>query len=104
MNIVKNLDRSEMERQVLADIGGDPQEVHAILSSFFQILGKGVALKGYAEVHELGSFKLRAIPANEGILPDGTPFSAPNRVTVDFNPFQEMRENVEAVTGVECIL
>jgi nucleoid DNA-binding protein len=104
MDIVKDLDRTELERQVAAELGCDAHEVHTTLSAFFKFLANGVAVKGYAHLHELGSFKLREIAARDGKLPDGTLYSAPKRVTVEFNPFKEVRETVEAVTGVECIL
>lgn len=103
-DIVKNLDRHELAMQTSAEASYAYETVDEIIGVFFKKLAEGVALKGYAEVHGLGSFKLKELAPREGHLPNNEPFSVGKRITVEFNPFQPFRESVEAVTGVECIL
>ncbi len=103
-NIVKNLDRTEIENMIFAETGIAKELTYQVLSSFFRNLGNGVALKEYAEVYEFGSFRLKRLAPLNGKLPDGTPFDVGERITVEFNPGPEVRAAVEAVTGLKCIL
>lgn len=103
MSIVKNFDLSEMEQMVSEQTDVYNNLVHQVLTSFFDILAQGVALKEYGEVEGLGSFRIVTLKPTSGIDPQGDPFSVGDRVTIEFNPFEPFREKVEATTGLKCI-
>lgn len=104
MDVIKNLDLHEVAHQTAAECNMDHEDVERVLKTAFKTIARGVALKGYAELHGFGSFKLRKLAPRDGELPDGTEFSVGERITVDFNPFDRFRHEVEAVTGLPCIL
>ena len=104
MDVIKNLDLHKLVHMTAKKLGKDHDEVDEVVTSFINTFRDAMPLKGYAEIHGLGSFKLRPLAPRSGKLPDGSDFSVGERITVDFNPFQPLRDSVQAVTGIECIL
>ena len=102
--IVKKFDLSEMSQMVSEQTDVYNNLVQQVLTSFFDILAQGVALKEYGEVHGLGSFRIVKLKPESGIDPQGNAYSVGERVKVEFNPFEPFREKVEATTGLKCIL
>ena len=102
MDVIKNLDRHELVHMTAKKLGKDHDDVDEVVASFLQTFIDTMPLKGYAEIHGFGSFKLRTLAPRAGELPDGKEFSVGERITIDFNPFKPLQDNVEAVTGIEC--
>lgn len=102
-SIIKNLDRREITAMVAHDTHLPEKTVAKVLSEFFVALISGVALKEYAELEGLGSFRVKRIAAESGTDPHGNPYSVGERVTVEFNPFEPFRDEVERITGLPCI-
>lgn len=107
--IIKNLDRTELERIVQNDTKFPLADIHKMTTAFFAALRNGVAISGYAEIHGLGSFKVKRHAPKKGKTPpkegeqEGAPYEVGERVSVEFNAFEEFREEVGTVAGVECI-
>ncbi len=103
MDILKNLDRSELESAISVKHGQTVETVHAVIQTFIEGIRQGVALKGYVEIDGLGSFRLQTLLAQEGVA-FGKEYAVPERVTVQFNPFLPFRNDVETIVGKPCIL
>lgn len=101
--IIKNLDRSELENMVVEETRFSQADVKKVLNSFFKNLIDGVSFKEYAEIHGLGSFRIKRLAPDHGADPLGNPYSVGERAQVEFNAFEPFRDKVESTTGLPCI-
>ena len=50
-----------------------------------------------------GSFQVHEIPARSGVDPQGNPYDAPERLTVEFNAEKQFRDRLAELSGKKVI-
>lgn len=98
-----NFDRSELIQLTLAEVGEPLNVVSEIVKTAFRILAEQTALHGYSTIENFGSFQVHEIPARSGIDPDGNPYDAPERLTVEFNAEKQFRGRLAELSGKKVI-
>jgi nucleoid DNA-binding protein len=98
-----HFDRSELIQLTLAEVGEPLNVVSEIVKTAFRILAEQTALHGYATIENFGSFQVHEIPARSGIDPDGNPYDAPERLTVEFNAEKQFRGRLAELSGKKVI-
>ena len=98
-----HFDRSELIQLTLAEVGEPLNVVSEIVKTAFRILAEQTALHGYSTIENFGSFQVHEIPARSGIDPDGNPYDAPERLTVEFNAEKQFRGRLAELSGKKVI-
>ena len=98
-----HFDRSELIQLTLAEVGEPLNVVSEIVKTAFRILAEQTALHGYSTIENFGSFQVHEIPARSGIDPDGNPYDAPERLTVEFNAEKQFRDRLAELSGKKVI-
>jgi len=98
-----NFDRSELIQLTLAEVGEPLNVVSEIVKTAFRILAEQTALHGYSTIENFGSFQVHEIPARSGIDPQGNPYDAPERLTVEFNAEKQFRDRLAELSGKKVI-
>ena len=98
-----NFDRSELIQLTLAEVGEPLNVVSEIVKTAFRILAEQTALHGYSTIENFGSFQVHEIPARSGIDPQGNPYDAPERLTVEFNAEKQFRGRLAELSGKKVI-
>ena len=98
-----HFDRSELIQLTLAEVNEPLNVVSEIVKTAFRILAEQTALHGYATIENFGSFQVHEIPARSGIDPDGNPYDAPERLTVEFNAEKQFRGRLAELSGKKVI-
>ena len=98
-----NFDRSELIKLTLAEVGEPLNVVSEIVKTAFRILAEQTALHGYSTIENFGSFQVHEIPARSGIDPQGNPYDAPERLTVEFNAEKQFRDRLAELSGKKVI-
>lgn len=98
-----HFDRSELIQLTLAEVGEPLNVVSEIVKTAFRILAEQTALHGYATIENFGSFQVHEIPARSGIDPQGNPYDAPERLTVEFNAEKQFRGRLAELSGKKVI-
>lgn len=98
-----NFDRSELYTLIHDDTGQLRSDIDEVFKSATRNLIEKVSELGYAEVDGFGSFRVVELAPESGIGPQGNPYDVGKRVTVEFNPFKEFRDKLEALTGYPAI-
>ena len=98
-----HFDRSELIQLTLAEVGEPLNVVSEIVKTAFRILAEQTALHGYATIENFGSFQVHEIPARSGIDPQGNPYDAPERLTVEFNAEKQFRDRLAELSGKKVI-
>ena len=98
-----NFDRSELIKLTLAEVGEPLNVVSEIVKTAFRILAEQTALHGYSTIENFGSFQVHEIPARSGVDPQGNPYDAPERLTVEFNAEKQFRDRLAELSGKKVI-
>ena len=98
-----HFDRSELIQLTLAEVGEPLNVVSEIVKTAFRILAEQTALHGYSTIENFGSFQVHEIPARSGVDPQGNPYDAPERLTIQFNPEKRFRDELSELTGKKVI-
>ena len=98
-----HFDRSELIQLTLAEVGEPLNVVSEIVKTAFRILAEQTALHGYSTIENFGSFQVHEIPARSGIDPQGNPYDAPERLTVEFNAEKQFRDRLAELSGKKVI-
>ena len=98
-----HFDRSELIQLTLAEVGEPLNVVSEIVKTAFRILAEQTALHGYSTIENFGSFQVHEIPARSGIDPQGNPYDAPERLTVEFNAEKQFRGRLAELSGKKVI-
>ena len=98
-----HFDRSELIQLTLAEVNEPLNVVSEIVKTAFRILAEQTALHGYSTIENFGSFQVHEIPARSGIDPDGNPYDAPERLTVEFNAEKQFRGRLAELSGKKVI-
>ncbi len=96
-------DRSELIALTAAETNEPLNVVSEIVKTAFRILAEQTALHGYSTIENFGSFQVHEIPARSGIDPDGNPYDAPERLTVEFNAEKQFRGRLAELSGKKVI-
>ena len=98
-----HFDRSELIQLTLAEVGEPLNVVSEIVKTAFRILAEQTALHGYSTIENFGSFQVHEIPARSGVDPQGNPYDAPERLTVEFNAEKQFRGRLAELSGKKVI-
>jgi nucleoid DNA-binding protein len=98
-----HFDRSELIQLTLAEVGEPLNVVSEIVKTAFRILAEQTALHGYSTIENFGSFQVHEIPARSGVDPQGNPYDAPERLTVEFNAEKQFRDRLAELSGKKVI-
>lgn len=98
-----HFDRSELIQLTLAEVNEPLNVVSEIVKTAFRILAEQTALHGYSTIENFGSFQVHEIPARSGIDPQGNPYDAPERLTVEFNAEKQFRDRLAELSGKKVI-
>ncbi len=97
-------DRSEIVQIAAERLNMDSKKVDEVFDAIIQVKTELLIRHGYIQIHEEGTYHLRDMPADSGTTPGGTPwaYAAGERVKIDFNPAQRIKDAVSA--GMSKIL
>jgi len=98
-----HFDRSELIQLTLAEVNEPLNVVSEIVKTAFRILAEQTALHGYSTIENFGSFQVHEIPARSGVDPQGNPYDAPERLTVEFNAEKQFRDRLAELSGKKVI-
>ena len=101
MSVIEGrFDRSELIALTAAETNEQPELVGEVLKAAFRILATQICLqeKG-ATIEGFGSFRVDELAARSGKDPNGKDFSAPERLTIQFNPEKRFRDELSELTG-----
>jgi nucleoid DNA-binding protein len=77
--------------------------VESVMNAALEIIQRELPLRGYAQFHGFGSFRMQKLPAESGVTPQGEPYEVGERLTVQFNPGFLFREDIQKITGTPAI-
>ena len=101
MSVIEGrFDRSELIALTAAETNEQAELVGEVLKAAFRILATQICLqeKG-ATIEGFGSFRVDELAARSGKDPNGKDFSAPERLTIQFNPEKRFRDELSELTG-----
>jgi len=102
-NETGRFDRRELVLSIVHELGISFAEIDEITACLFRVLREQISKKQYVEIHKFGSFRVKSLAAEQGLTPNGTAYQVGERVTVDFNPFKALRDEVTAKTGYPSV-
>ncbi len=97
--ITGDFDRSELITLTAAETNEPRDTVDEVLKAALKILATQVCQRGYATIEGFGSFRVDKLAARSGKDPNGKDFSAPERLTIQFNPEKRFRDELSELTG-----
>ena len=97
--ITGDFDRNELINLTAAETNNPTDIVEEVLKAALKILATQVCQRGYATIKGFGSFRVDELAARSGKDPNGEDFSAPERLTVQFNPEKRFRDELSELTG-----
>ena len=101
MSVIEGrFDRSELIALTAAETNEQAELVGEVLKAAFRILATQICLqeKG-ATIEGFGSFRVDELAARIGKDPNGKDFSAPARLTIQFNPEKRFRDELAELSG-----
>jgi nucleoid DNA-binding protein len=101
--IEKNFDKSELVALTAAETSFDKDVVARILTAALNHLKTQVCQRGYAEIDNFGSFKIKNHAPLSGNTPRGEDFDVPERLSIDFNAEKKFRDELQTLTGKPVI-
>lgn len=102
-NETGRFDRRELVLSVVHELGISFAEIDEITACVFRVLREQIAAKHYVEIHKFGSFRIKTLAAEQGLTPSGVPYNVGERVTVDFNPFKALRDELTKNTDIPAV-
>lgn len=98
-----NFDLTELIALTRAEVNEPHHMVDETIKTAFSILAKKVCELGYTEIHGFGSFRVDTIAARSGTDPQGNHYDAPERLTIEFNPAKQFRDELAELSGKKVI-
>lgn len=101
--ITGDFDRSELITLTAAETNETRDTVEEVLKSALRILATQICQRGYVTLHGFGSFRVDELAGRSGTDPQGNPYDAPERLTIQFNPEKRFRDELSELTGKKVI-
>jgi nucleoid DNA-binding protein len=101
--IEKNFDKSELVALTAAETSFDNDVVERILTAALNHLKTQVCQRGYAEIDNFGSFRIKEHAPLSGKTPTGDEFSVGKRLSIDFNAEKKFRDQLQTLTDTPVI-
>ena len=91
------VDRSEIVNIVAERLNTTPEKVDEVIEVWIQVKNELIIDRGHVRVHEEGTYTLLEVPGDSGVTPTGREwrYNDGDRVKVEFNPAQRLKDLVE---------
>lgn len=96
-NIIGVVDRSEIVNIAAERLNMNPDELNEIFDVIIQVKNELIVERGHVRIHEEGTYTLLEVPGDSGVTPTGRAwaYNDGDRVRIEFNPAQRLKDLVE---------